>query len=126
MFKKLGIFILIVLMLSNLVGCSGGSYRITIGDVNSSQNDMRGNYDSFSGYYFKKVKIKDGETLKVTFSVITEKGELIAKVIDSDGKTLNTLHPGDTVNLNKPGQYKLQVEGKKHKGCFILSWEPYK
>ena len=84
---------------------------------------MSGNYNSFSGYYFKKVKIKDGETLTVTFSVITEKGTLIAKVIDSDGKTIKTLNTGETVNINQPGQFKLQVEGEKHKGSFTLSWK---
>lgn len=123
MTKKLGIFFIMVLMVSNLVSCSGGSYRITIGEINSTQNVMSGKYNSFSGYYFKKVKLEDGENLKVAFSVDTEKGILNAKVIDSDGKTIKTLSTGETVTINQPGQYKLQVEGDKHKGNFTLCWK---
>ncbi|WML40029.1 hypothetical protein RCG19_23170 [Neobacillus sp. OS1-2] len=123
MLKRVGIFSLIGLILLNLVGCTGGSYTITVGEIDTQQNVMSGEYKSFSGHYFKKVKLEDRQTLKVTFSGDTEKGEIIAKVIDSDGNTSKTLKSGNTVTIFEPGHYKLQVEGKEHKGHFTLSWK---
>ena len=124
MVKKFGLLIfLIVFILLSLVGCTGGSYVITIGEIDSSKNHMSGDYKSFSGYYYKKVTLDNGESLTLTLLVETEKGELIAKVIDSDGNTVETLNTGDTVNLDQPDKYKFQVEGIKHKGSFTLSWE---
>lgn len=122
MVKKVWVFVLVVLMVLTPVSCSGGSYSITIGKIDSSGNQLNGKYNSFSGYYFKEVKLTKGETMSVTFSATTEKGKITARVIDSNGKTIKTLNTGDTVSLNQPGKYKLQVEGKKHKGEFTLSW----
>lgn len=121
--KKVGAVCLLVLLLSNLIACSGGSYAISVGEVESTKNSIVGEYNSFSGKYFKKVHLKEGESYTITFSVTTEKGELIAKVIDSNGETLETLSAGDTFTLNEFGRYKLQVEGEKHRGSFTLSWE---
>lgn len=84
---------------------------------------MSGKYNCFSGHYFKKVKIEDCQTLSATFSAETEKGNLIAKVIDTEGPTRKELQEGDTVTINTLGEYKLQVEENKHKGNFTLSWE---
>ena len=124
MVKKFGLLIfLTVLILLSLVGCTGGSYVITIGEIDSSKNHMSGDYNSFSGYYYKKVNLDDGESLSLTLSGVTENGELDAKVIDSDGNTVETLNIGDTANLDQPGDYKFQIEGKKHKGSFTLSWK---
>ncbi|WP_070120946.1 hypothetical protein [Bacillus marinisedimentorum] len=67
--------------------------------------------------------IDDGEALTVTFKAKTEEGDLIAKVLDGEGQTYKTIKPEDSVKLSRPGKYKMQVEGKKHKGSFTLSWE---
>ncbi|MBB6447006.1 hypothetical protein [Bacillus benzoevorans] len=123
MLKKRGIFLLMLLILAVLAGCSGGSRVITVGDIEITENDMRGNYSSFTGNYFKHVKLEEGETLTVTFSVNTEKGELTAEVLDSSGETTAVLEPGGTAVIDKPGKYKLQAVGKKHKGNFTLSWQ---
>jgi hypothetical protein len=121
--RRMGIFFLLGLMVLGLVGCSGGTYSIVSGSIQSSNNGLSGSYSSFSGHYYKKVKLEEGKTMRVSFTAETEKGSLAAKVIDSSGKTVETLKTGDTVKVNKPDQYKLQVEGKKHKGSFILSWK---
>ncbi|MDQ0155474.1 hypothetical protein [Robertmurraya andreesenii] len=123
MMKKMGLLFLSVLMSLYLVGCTGGSYVITIGEINSTKNSLSGEYNQFSGHYYAKVKLDNQETLVLNFSAETKKGELIARVIDSDGKTIKTLKPGDTVELNQSGQYKLQIEGEKHQGSFTMSWE---
>jgi hypothetical protein len=120
---KFGLLLFPLILTLNLVGCSGGSYSITTGEMESRNNNMSGEYNSFSGHYYKNVVIDDGETLTLHFLSETKKGELVAKVIDSDGNTIKTLKPGDTVELEKPGKFKFQIEGEKHKGNFKLSWE---
>ncbi|WP_400243824.1 hypothetical protein AB3U99_21730 [Niallia sp. JL1B1071] len=121
--KRVEMLFLMVLLLFNVAGCSGGSYAISIGEIESSKNSIVGEYNSFSGDYFKKVNVEKGDSYKVSFSVYTEEGELTAKVMDSNGETLKTLKDGDTFTLNQLGTYKLQVEGEKHRGSFALSWE---
>jgi major membrane immunogen (membrane-anchored lipoprotein) len=123
MLKKLGIHFVILLMIAVLASCSGGSRVITFGDIEITENDMRGNYSSFTGNYFKNVKLEEGETLTVTFSVHTEKGKLTAEVLNTDGKKVAVVVPGDTLVIDDPGKYKLQAVGEKHKGNFTLSWE---
>lgn len=120
--REMAIFSILSLIIFSLTACSGGSSIITVGEIKPSENAITGEYHSFSGYYFKKVKLKEGDTLEVTFSAETEEGNLIAKVIDSEGETVKTLNPEDTVTLSHPGKYKFQVEGEKHKGNFTLSW----
>ncbi len=112
-----------VLLLAILAGCTGGSYGITVGGVDASKNEISGEYNRFSGHYFKKVTIADGEALTATFKATTENGELAAKVLDADGQTYKTIKSGDSVKISQPGKYKMQVEGKKHKGRFVLSWK---
>lgn len=111
-----------ILLVTALVACSGGSYTITVGNIDSKETDISGEYNSFTGHYFKKLKVGDGEKLTLTYKVSTDKGELVAKVIDKKGNTIKTFENGESFSLNEPGEYKLQVEGNEHKGSFSLSW----
>lgn len=121
--RKAGVIFLILTLFLILSGCSGGTHVISTGKIESAKNSIIGEYGSFTGKYFKRVKLKENENFIIFFSEETESGSLVAKVIDSNGKTLNTLKNGDSYKLNKPGKYKLQVEGEKHRGKFILTWE---
>lgn len=123
MLKKAGNLFVILLMFAVLAGCSGGSRVITVGDIDITENSMQGKYSSFTGNYYKNVKLEEGDTLTVTLSVHTEKGELTAEVLGSDGNQIAVVEPGETVIIQDPGKYKLQAKGKKHKGNFTLSWE---
>lgn len=121
--NKVKIYGLLVIILVMFTGCSGGSYRITVGDIGVSHQKMSGKYSSFTGHYFKTIKIRSGETLAVHFSSVTKKGTLTASVINSEGRKIKSIETDDTVQIDKPGKYKLQVNGKKHKGHFTLSWK---
>lgn len=122
MYRKLGKMLMILSMLAVLAGCSGGSRVITVGDIEITMNEMRGKYHHFSGNYFKKVKIREGERLVITYSVHTEKGDLTAKVIDADEHVLALLEHGKTVVVDEPGKYTLLVTGDNHRGKFTVSW----
>ena len=123
MLKKMGKLFIVILIVAALTGCSGDSRVITIGDIEITKIDMRGNYSCFTGNYYKNVKVKEGESLAVAFSVNTEKGKLTAEVLDADGEAVTSIEPGGTVVIDESGKYKLQVRGEKHKGDFTLSWE---
>lgn len=121
--RKIGIIFVMMLVFFNIFGCSGGSYRITIGGLNFSHNKITGSYSRFTGNCFKMVNIKKGEKLKIAFSAVTEKGEIKSNIVDTEGKIIKTLKTGETVSIDKEGTYKLQVLGKKHRGSFLLYWE---
>ncbi|WP_338448791.1 hypothetical protein R4Z09_21605 [Niallia oryzisoli] len=121
--KKLGTLLLLMLMLFMFVGCSGGSYTITVGEIDSFKHEIAGEYSSFSGKYYKQVTVEPGEVLEITLTAHTEKGRLKAVILDSEEKVISTLNPGNSVQIRDAGVYKLQVEGKNHKGSFTLSWE---
>lgn len=121
--KKCAFVSLAFFLIFLLTGCSGGSYVISVGEIEAKKDCIKGDYHSFSGKFFKKVTVDDGETLSVHFHAETEQGTLIAKIIDSNGKTIQTLVPDHSFRLKKPGKYKFQVEGEKHKGNFNLAWK---
>jgi hypothetical protein len=122
MLKRVAFFFTIVLMLLLLVSCSGGSYKITIGEIKSTETEISGEYEGFSGHYFKNVKLKRGENLIITFSEQTEDGEIVAKVLDASGEQIGIIDAERSFNISETGQYTLQVEGKNHRGKFVLKW----
>jgi predicted Zn-dependent protease len=105
-----------------LTGCSGGSYAISIGQLTSSSNSISGEYRSFSGYYFKEVTFEKGDAIHFNYSVSTKKGTFSAKLMNSSGREVNEIRNDQTIEITKTDQYKVRVEGKKHKGSFYLSW----
>lgn len=119
---KKRLFILSLLLLFFLVSCSGGSYRISVGDIDATNHELKGEYLSFTGNYFKKVKLDEGDSLLVSFHSITQKGTLQARIINSEGTVVKELSDGEIYQLNKPDHYKFEVQGQKHKGSFIISW----
>lgn len=122
MMKKLGTLFLLLLLVA-FAGCSGGSYTITVGEIDSFEHEITGEYSRFSGKYYKEVTVEPGEVLEITLTTRTEKGELKAVVLDSEEKVISTLIQEDSVQIRDPGEYKLQIEGKKHKSDFTLSRE---
>lgn len=120
MYKKLLISIVFVSVL--LIGCSGGSYTVHIGELSSSSNSISGEYDRFSGYYFKEVKFAKGDTVQLTYSVSTEQGSLSARLLNSSGKVIKDITSDTTVQITKNDTYKVRVDGQKHQGNFNISW----
>jgi major membrane immunogen (membrane-anchored lipoprotein) len=123
MLKRVTSFFTMVLVFSVLVSCSGGSYKITVGEIESTKSEIRGEYENFSGHYFKEVKLQEGESLTVTFSEQTEAGNIAAKVLDSSGELVDMVGTDEPLKISGPGKYTLQVEGEKHRGEFVLNWE---
>lgn len=119
--KKVCFFIVLLPLL--LIGCSGGSYTITIGGLTSDSNSISGQYNSFSGNYFKKVTFEQGDLIHFDYSVSTKKGILAVKLLNSSGKVIEEINKDHTILITKKDTYKIRVEGKKHQGSFYVSWQ---
>lgn len=120
---KTKLFLFIVLFSILLVGCTGGSYVITTGGVESSSNSISGNYSKFSGYFYKEVKFSKGDNINFTYLISTNDGKLSAKLIDSSGDVIEKITKDTTITIPKEDMYKIQVNAKDHKGSFIISWD---
>ena len=126
--KKIMLLAILVLSMVILVGCSGGSYLITIGDIDTTGNSITGSYEKFDGHYFKKVKLEEGQNLKVKFYTVTEEGSIAAQVEDPSGEVILQLEGQDDaqekeIAINRTGTYSMKVTADKHKGSFQLNWE---
>ncbi|WP_079710335.1 hypothetical protein [Paraliobacillus ryukyuensis] len=121
--KQCWLLLVTVMIAFFLMGCTGGSYAITVGEIDTSQNSLSGEYQSFTGNYYRSVELDNDAILSLSFDVVTNKGELSAKVIQANGETIKTINPNEQVEIDEPGKYKLMIEGKEHQGSFLLEWE---
>jgi hypothetical protein len=123
MIKKQSMTIILILMtLLIFTGCSGGSYKIINGDIDTQENGMNGQYKEFTGKYYRKVKFGKGDVVSFNIIVNTSKGNLSFKLLNPEGEVVNELEKGEIIEIVKTGLYKVQVESNKHKGSFIISW----
>ncbi|WMJ24001.1 hypothetical protein RBG61_04845 [Paludicola sp. MB14-C6] len=104
------------------------SYNIKVNAFTNNNNSswtMR--YGYFSGKETKKLKINGMETATVDVDVTSAKGELDITIIDDDGKIhyKGTNIPTSTfsVQLEKPSNYRIQVNAKKAEGSFSFKWD---
>ena len=116
--KQVWFFIALLPIL--LIGCSGGSYVISIGGLTSHSNSISGEYRSFSGYYFKEVTFDQGDSVHFDYSVSTKKGILTVKLLNSSGQVIEEINKDITIRITKKDTYKIRVEGKKHQGSFYV------
>ena len=123
MVKRLGLTIILILTISLiLVGCSGGSYKLIKGSIKYKDNSICGNYSKYTGNFYKKVKFNEGEVVNFSLTLNTVKGELTAKLIDSDENIMFELNDEKTVKIKKTDNYKVQIIAEEHKGDFKLTW----
>lgn len=113
----------LILVTLLLAGCSGGSYKLLVGDIKAAGSSIAGSYRGFTGEYFKQVKFEEGRTVRFSYSNHTISGQLTARVIDPEGRSLVELSGQDSVVIPKTGQYKVIVNGSDHEGSFMVSWQ---
>jgi hypothetical protein len=118
-----------------LAGCGGGSnYSLTnpVGEI-SEPGLLALNYSNFDGLRFGEYfPVAEGETLVFHVNVLTESGSLSIFVTPEDNEDLIVYRADDiatsefTFTLTEPGQYKLWLEAKDHKGGYTITaeWQP--
>ncbi len=123
MARKLSLTSILVLTISLvLVGCSGGSYNLSKGNITYKNNSITGDYSKFTGNFYKTVKFNEGEIVNYSLTLNTIKGDLTAKLIDSDENVVAELSDKLAVTIKKTDNYKIMIEGNSHKGNFVLTW----
>ncbi|XMB67259.1 hypothetical protein RI065_01690 [Mycoplasmatota bacterium zrk1] len=123
-FKRKTVIILMVILLL-LTGCSGGSYKITMGEIDFTKDGVSGGYKEFNGYQFTSIKLEEGDTISFNLEVTTEEGNFTVKILDSEGDiilSINSDEHSKDLLIEHTGTYRIQVEGDKHEGEFDLVW----
>ncbi|QVK20948.1 hypothetical protein KHQ82_01025 [Mycoplasmatota bacterium] len=121
--RKTAIILMVILLL--LTGCSGGSYKITIGEIDFNKDGVSGAYKEFNGYQFTSIKLEEGDTISFNLEVTTEEGNFTVKILDSEGDiilSINSDEHSKDLLIEHTGTYRIQVEGDKHEGEFDLVW----
>jgi hypothetical protein len=122
MVKKVGVIIFIMLFILMSTGCSKGSYKLTQGSFQVLDSSIKGRYKSFTGYYYKEIKLKENDIINFNFLLITFSGRLSAMLLDSKGVLVEFIDEDKSVIINKTGTYQIKIEGRHHQGSFELSW----
>jgi hypothetical protein len=121
--KKLILPLLLVIVLT-FTGCSN---YIEFGAIEqSNSHEFSSSYIKLSGTKIHTLKVKDGETINIEADIVTKKGKLdvyIYKNKDKNEYEGNNVKTGTfTVNLTEPGNYKIKVIAKNHKGSYKFKW----
>lgn len=111
-----------------LASCEGGSYTIINGDVDARTHSISGEYQEFSGTYFRKVRFDKHNTVMFELQTATEEGSLEARVLLPDDRILLELKgSGQTsekhIEAPESGVYTIVAEGDGHRGSFSLRWQ---
>lgn len=122
-FRKKSIWIVAVLLASAfLAGCNGGSYAIKSGSINIYNDSMEGEYKSFSGHFYKEIKLEKGEIIRFCMDEKTDCGNLSFGLEDGEGNIIAELEDGYILQAPEAGSYRIFARGDKHGGGFCLSW----
>ncbi|MDF2510985.1 MAG: hypothetical protein K0S04_851 [Herbinix sp.] len=122
--RKLLSILLILITLLSFSGCSSG---FEIGSVeNSTSTKITMSYYLFSGVKTRKITVEKDKPVDVAVEIESEGGSLDLSITDEKG---NSSYQGQDlesssflVTLSEEGTYTLQIEAKKHKGSFDISW----
>ncbi|SCJ94992.1 Uncharacterised protein [uncultured Clostridium sp.] len=120
--KKISIIILLMITLALFTSCTGGSYTMTMGNLKGNSNYIEGNYNSFNGKYFSKVKLNDGDTVEYQTSINTDAGSMKLVLLDEKKNVLVNLESTGLIEIIEDGSYYFMAIGDHHKGSFKAEW----
>lgn len=120
--KKISIIILLMITLALFTSCTGGSYTMTMGNLKGNSNYIEGNYNSFNGKYFSKVKLNDGDTVEYQTSINTDDGSMKLVLLDEKKNVLVNLESTGLIEIIEDGSYYFMAIGDHHKGSFKAEW----
>ena len=120
--KKISIIILLMITLALFTSCTGGSYTMTMGNLKGNSNYIEGNYNSFNGKYFSKVKLNDGDTVEYQTSINTDDGSMKLVLLDEKKNVLVNLESTGLIEITEDWSYYFTAIGDHHKGSFEVEW----
>lgn len=114
----------LVLMMAVLLLTSCESTQMAVETNTPTSMSMK--YAKFTGQKEMNIQVEEGQPMEVGFEITTDSGQLDISLTDGQG---NPSYQGKQiqsssfiVQLDQPGNYRLQVKGKQHKGSFAISW----
>ena len=126
--KKIISIGIITFIMMLLAGCTKSSYVIISGEDHDTSTQMSMTYKQFSGYKETRIKVKDGEEVKVSVKIVTEGGTLDAYIAKDNNESTAVYTGNDittsnfTVTLKDAGTYTIRVDGDKHSGSYLFNW----
>ena len=126
--KKTITIVIITFIMMFLIGCTKSSYVIISGEDHDTSTQMSMTYKQFSGYKETRIKVKDGEEVKVSVKIVTEGGTLDAYIAKDNNESTAVYTGNDittsnfTVTLKDAGTYTIRVDGDKHSGSYLFNW----
>lgn len=111
-----------VLVALVLTGCSGGSYAIRSGGIDVFKASMGGAYKSFSGEFFKELKLEKGQVLRFCLEEETGSGSIEYLIRNKAGDLAGSIRDGFIWQVPEDGSYRIVTKGDKHAGSFDLAW----
>ncbi len=134
--KKTNFLLALIVAIAFTSGCTYGSGSSTGSVEINTFTRMSASYQKFNGYKTTDLHVKEGEAVEVSVNIVSEKGKLDFVIIkEADKKDeknqkdetiyeKNDLPTSDfKVILDKPGDYKITVTAKEHKGSYKITWD---
>lgn len=119
--KFISPFIIIITLLI-ITGCTGYSYTLIRGQINTTSHSIEGSYQTFDRNYCKDVKFEEGDIVDFKFRLTTDKGTLNVKLYYND-EVITFIEDDMQVTIDKTGTYQIYVFADEHGGSFKVSWE---
>lgn len=117
--------VLIGLLPLLLASCTYGSYSITTGKLTMNNKEMKGNYNSMTGYIARKFKVSTSKGYNFHLDMQNDEenqGELYF-LISLKGETKTKYEVGTyDFSLREEGEYELRFQADHHRGSFSLTW----
>lgn len=127
--KKISLFLLLLIILFGLFGCTRGSGIVTKSKEYNTLTKMSMSYEKFTGYKETKIKVDKDETFDIFVDIVTDGGTIDAYISKENDKTSCEYEGYDiqtssfTVTLSESGTYTIRVDTDAHKGSYLFSWE---
>lgn len=125
--KSRNVFLfLAILAIVTLSGCTYGSGSTLKSIENNTTTKMSMSYSKFNGYKITPIHVKKGGPINVNVNIVSKEGEIDMSITDEkdkyiyQGKDIPT--SSFSVTLDKEGDYKIRVDGKKHTGSYKITW----
>ncbi|WP_379154496.1 hypothetical protein [Paenibacillus sp. sgz5001063] len=92
----------------------------------STPHQIKASYRLLSGTEKHNLKLKEGDTIHISYASKVEKGELTMKLYDPDHKLFKELETDkegeEDLQIQQTGTYKLEIVGTGTKGSFKFKY----
>lgn len=122
MIKKVSIVSILTFILLILTSCTVQNGTIISGTLKATNNSIEGDYKSFDGKYYKKLKLNKSDTLESSSVIHTIDGNIQLLLLDDKDNEVTNLKDEKTIIIPEDGYYYFTAVAENHSGDFKLNW----